>query len=568
MEDMPADSHGDRQKDLPLINRVKSIFERSDFLTDRAVKILTTTSSETDLDVCAWHQEVLVITYCTTAANVKFQNLVDKWCHWRDEIVREKGTLTIKTSLDGRFTATVLDKTTRVKMVIALDNCAPNEEMMKYAADREVQVLNGPALDYYGHIVKALGKWTKYAVFKDFEIEREEEGGSVPRPAIMVRQPGIGNNQEMYIFTLAPHQLLPISYVFRRSFKPEFAYQRMIRERRIEEIGRFLAGRALIPNAILIAFDDEIASEVIFTKSASNPLEGILQIPKKYCSAWIVDGQHRLYGFTRTKFSEPPPDSPQPQEKFDLIVVGLKNIGRESQAKSFIDINYNQVGIDPTLLCDLLSLTKDLKHYLTWPSLVVKSLSSRDPWKNKIRVLEIEKDRPITLAGFAKFALAVELLKNHVDKTTGEIHYVGPLYTYAKFDVNKSVDDPSNVKSLQKQVNLLSHYFTLVRQHLEDARPGAWDDSKKYGVTKSVAVNALLLVLTQILGSSKEDREKILSDLEKYLKPVASLSFTSSMIAKYGTGWQAFRGLANRIIDVLNQHNKIKLAHLSGGKKK
>jgi hypothetical protein len=40
------------------------------------------------------------------------------------------------------------------------------------------------------------------------------------------------------------------------------------------------------------------------------------------------------------------------------------------------------------------------------------------------------------------------------------------------------------------------------------------------------------------------------------------------MIAGYGTGWQAFRGLANRTIDVLNQHNKIQLERVSGVKKK
>ena len=551
----------DRDKDLKLIYRVQHIFAKSDFLTDRNVNIEAEAGAKTELDVCAWYKEVLVITYCTSGQNLKFQNLVDKWSKWREDILNQKRSISIKSSEDSNFTSTILENITVVKMVIAVDNYEPKQEMAKYAADRGISVLNKRVLDYYEHTVKALGKWMKYGFFRDLEIVREEESGTISRPAIMVRQPGINKGKEMYIFTLAAHELLPIAYVFRRSFKPELAYQRLVKQRRIETIGRFLNGQVLIPNAILVAFDDEIASTVVFTQTAHNSSDGVLSIPKKYCSAWIVDGQHRLYGFTRTKFCEPPPESPIQQEKFELIIVGLKNLDRTDQARSFIDINDNQKGIDPTLLCDLATLTHDLRYFLTWPSLLVKELNSDEtgPWLNRIKTLEIEKDRPISLAGFAKFALADELLKRQENKSTNQITYTGPLYVYAKFDLNSPANDSSNLAVLSKQTRLLTRYFSLVKEHLEAKRPGSWNDETKYGVTKTVAVNALLLVLNQILRSKK--RNLILQNFQKFLRPISSLSFTNAMIAKYGTGWQAFRGLANRIIDVLNSGNSIKLDH-------
>jgi DGQHR domain-containing protein len=564
---LPPDAVGNEEIDNALIDRVMSIFKDSDFLTDRKVKIKTALGAQTDLDVCAWYEEVLVPIYCSSGRNISFQNLIDKWSSWGNGILAEKQSMKIESSKDLTFTNEALSRITKISVAVALDRYTPTKDMRQYAENKGIQVLTRKELDYYAHIVKALGKWTKYAIFKDLRIVREEENGSLERAAIMVRQPGVRTNREMYLFTLPAHDLLPIAYVFRRSYRPEFAYQRMIREKRVRSIGAFLeSGAALIPNAILIAFDEEVADEVRFSPNTDNPICGILTLPKKYCSAWIVDGQHRLYGFTRTKFCKPPDDSPAQKEKFELVVVGLKNLGREDQAKSFIDINDNQERIDATLLCDLTTLTGDLKHHLTWPSLLVKELNSREPWKDRIRILEIEKDRPISLAGFAKFALANELLKLQKDKETGNRVYTGPLFAYARFDIERSLVDQKNSKSLHAQVGLLARYFAAIRQHIEQKRPGAWDQPGKYGLTKTVAVNALLLVLNQILKSNR--KRTILKNLDKYMAPVASLSFTSSMIAGYGTGWQAFRGLANRTIDVLNQHNKIQLERVSGVKKK
>jgi len=565
---LPPDAVGNEDADSALIDRVTSIFKDSDFLVDRTVKIKTALGAQTDLDVCAWYQEVLVFIYCSSGRNIPFQNLIDKWSSWGNTILAEKQSIKIEGSKDMKFTNGALSRITAIRVAVALDQYTPAKQMRDYAENKEIQVLTGMELDYYAHIVKALGKWTKYALFKDFGIAREEENGSLQRPAIMVRQPGVTTNREMYVFTLPAHDLLPIAYVFRRSYRPEFAYQRMIRETRVGKIGAFLRSKAaLIPNAILIAFDEEVANEVRFSPDdANNPIHGTLTLPKKYCSAWIVDGQHRLYGFTRTEFCNPPDDSPVQREKFELVVVGLKNLDRAYQAKSFIDINDNQERIDATLLCDLTTLTGDLKHYLTWPSLLVKELNKREPWKDRIRILEIEKDKPISLAGFAKFALANALLRHQKDKVTGSTVYTGPLFAYAKFDIEHTLAYPKNSQSLRTQVSLLARYFSAIRQHIEQERPGAWDQQSKYGLTKTVAVNALLLVLNQILRSPR--KRAILKNLDKYMAPVGSLSFTSKMIARYGTGWQAFRGLANRTIVVLNQHNKIKLEQVSGEKKK
>jgi len=407
-------------------DRIAKIFKASGFETDRAVHIMTS-ALETDLDVCALYQEVLIIVECKTGTNISFGNLISEWDSKRTEIINEKNTLKVLISIDGVVTQQRLKAIENFKVVIAFRDYSPTPDQIGQARNYGIEILDSDAIEYYERTSNALGSWTKYEIFKEMNIKRREEAEVIPRPALRLRQPGA----ELYMFTLAPYRLLRIAYVYRRSLKERYAYQRMVNQSRIERIGHFLnREQAFLPNAILLAFDPEISKKVSFTPRAPGDDIGEISIPMNYCSSWVVDGQHRLYGFIKTPYSEPPPERPEPVTKFDVLIVGLKDFEREDQAKTFVDVNDNQKRIDPTLLCDLTTFIGDLRHPLTWPSLLVEKLNSCEPWKNRIRIFEIERNKPITLAGFAKWALSKELLRRKELKD-GRIQYVGPLFKYA-----------------------------------------------------------------------------------------------------------------------------------------
>src|SRR5690606_14039865 len=109
---------------------------------------------------------------------------------------------------------------------------------------------------------------------------------------------------------IEPEKLLKISFVLHRS-KANVAmmptYQRLIKKRRLAAIHDFVESEGYFPNSIVIsieaakpkdAYFERANTQVENTKSAA----GILHLPKKYRSAFIIDGQHRLYGYANSQY--------------------------------------------------------------------------------------------------------------------------------------------------------------------------------------------------------------------------------------------------------------------------
>ncbi len=538
---MPTDA-----RHRKLVDKIADIFGVSGFETDRLVHVAFS-GRETDLDVCALYQDALIIIECKSGRRLEFHNLIDELRIKRDGFVRalEERKLIVKGSEDRKATMDRLGRASKFKMVLILSNHLPDDSGLQYAAATGIGVLDRDAIEYYQRISQVLKTWTRFEIFREMEIEAYEGEKSIHRPSVRIRQP----NGEFYIFSLQPWELLRIAYVFRRSLQETYAYQRMVSQARIERIGEFLGDPlAFLPNSILIAFDKDVKDSVKFESNKDDSDDGFITFPLKYCSAWIIDGQHRLYGFTRTIFANPPPETPAPHSEFQLLVVGIKGFDREQQARTFVDINENQKKINPTLLLDLTTLIKDLRNPLTWPSLLVKALNKQDPWKDRIRILEVERDKPITMAGFAKYALAGELLKRK--RMQNRVDYTGPLFNRIPFDNTLPFNDPTNNAAFQKQVQLLVRFFKALRSVIGEDK---WINSSVYGLTKTSGVNASLLVLSRIL----EARADLSFDLELYLRPLRDLSFENEWIIQFGLGWEGFKRLANRMILALNKKDAI-----------
>ena len=75
----------------------------------------------------------------------------------------------------------------------------------------------------------------------------------------------------------------------------------------------------------------------------SNACSGTLIIPNAYGIAYIIDGQHRVYGYANSQYVE---NNTIPVVAFD----GLDSI---EQLEIFMDINQNQKAVSPSLRLDL-----------------------------------------------------------------------------------------------------------------------------------------------------------------------------------------------------------------------
>jgi len=394
-------------------------------------------------------------------------------------------------------------------------------------------------LRYFLAISSTVGRWAKYELFKELRLNLEAQ--SVTKiPALEIKQTG----QRMYFGAMHPGLLLKIAYVTRRARENTYAYQRMLNKHRIQDIATFIASdspESFLANAVFIVFDGESPVQRLIHYDQET---GLLTIPKKYCCAWIIDGQHRAYGFLQTKFED---WTEEKFHRFDLPVVIFRNLEEISQTRTFITINYNQKKIKPGLLCDLATVTGDLTQRLTWASLLGKQLNSnvKSPLYKRVKVSELDFAKPISLSSLVQYGLLETLL----GFKRGPM-YDGPLAKHSPIDVNGSPDNSTNRKSLETQLKLLIRFLKAVQKNTEseDVEKDPWTNTRKFSLLKPTGVNAFFMVLARIM--QKYPGAGL--NLESYLAPIKFISFEKEDVARMGGGWSGFRELANEMLRKLN----------------
>lgn len=163
-----------------------------------------------------------------------------------------------------------------------------------------------------------------------------------------------------YSFSIEPEKLLKVGYVLHRNEANQNmmpTYQRIIKKARLKSVRSFINDGGYFPNSIIISIDsggrglvfDQTSTKV----EGSISKLGILHIPKRYRSAYIIDGQHRLYGYSDSKYAS----------TNTVPVVAFVDLDRTEQIKLFMDINENQKAVPKslrvTLNADMLWESKD-----------------------------------------------------------------------------------------------------------------------------------------------------------------------------------------------------------------
>src|SRR5690606_34011812 len=170
-----------------------------------------------------------------------------------------------------------------------------------------------------------------------------------------------------YSFSIEPEKLLKLGFVLHRN-KANVAmmptYQRLIKKRRLKSIHKFVEDGGYFPNSIVISIEAAKPSESYFERANTqvddtNSSAGVLHLPKKYRSAFIIDGQHRLYGYANSQYAG----------TNTIPVVAFINLSREEQIDLFLQINENQK-----------SVSKDLQNTLN-----ATSLWESDSLKNQMK---------------------------------------------------------------------------------------------------------------------------------------------------------------------------------------
>lgn len=241
----------------------------------------------------------------------------------------------------------------KIKYVFATKNYIVSEPDRERLKAFQIEHLSEENIDYFNQLTKHLGTAAKYQLLGTIFPGQEVPNMPSRVPAIQGKMGG----HKYYVFSCEPDILLKIGYVLHRnSALKEFmpTYQRLIKKARLQSIEKYLKRGGYFPNSVIISFATEkrLRFEPTEQKDTdSSTVLGILNIPRQYRSAYIIDGQHRIYGYTNLKF----------RDTNTIPVVAFVNLNKQEQIKIFMDINENQKAV-PT------NLRSTLRADLLWDS--------------------------------------------------------------------------------------------------------------------------------------------------------------------------------------------------------
>ena len=144
---------------------------------------------------------------------------------------------------------------------------------------------------------------------------------------------------KFYSLTMQSEILAQTCFVSTRDDDPKEGFQRILDENRAKEIADYVDQGSSIPTAIVLSAQNESDLKYI----SKNKTIEFNKIPKAFL---ILDGQHRVYGFSLARTS------------LRVPVIIYNSLSRKEETRLFIDINTKQRPVPTELLLDIKSLAE------------------------------------------------------------------------------------------------------------------------------------------------------------------------------------------------------------------
>lgn len=143
-----------------------------------------------------------------------------------------------------------------------------------------------------------------------------------------------------YSLTLYSDILARTCFVTTRDEDSIAGFQRLLDKKRALQIAEYIdSGLGTIPNSIVLSAQPEAELQIIKGRK-------IIEFVDNSKSFLILDGQHRVYGFSLAK------------TKLRVPVVIYSGLNRQDESRLFIDINTKQRPVSNELLLDIKSLAE------------------------------------------------------------------------------------------------------------------------------------------------------------------------------------------------------------------
>lgn len=241
----------------------------------------------------------------------------------------------------------IYGKQTRVKYIYATRNLRidPDRKDYERLIKSNAFLYNNNTYNYINNLIKNYKKAASYQflglVFKNELINSNR----LEIPAVR----GDMGGKKYYMFCIEPTLLLKMGFILHRTKvnESEFpTYQRLLIPSRLNGITKFIDNGGFFPNSIIINFNSakhKIQFEATSKTGDTSSCFGILKIPNSYGIAYIIDGQHRVYGYANSQYNE----------SNTIPVVAFDGLDTSKQLEIFMEINENQKAVSPSLRLDL-----------------------------------------------------------------------------------------------------------------------------------------------------------------------------------------------------------------------
>ena len=199
--------------------------------------------------------------------------------------------------------------------------------------------------DYYRELVEHLGSAARFQFQAD--LFQNQEIPEIENRVYAIE--GSMGGLDYFSFSIEPERLLKLGYVLHRSKSIRVlpTYQRLIKKPRLSAIRKFINNGGYFPNSVVVNI--ETLGKSLRFDAAANAIEGakakagVLHLPARYRSIYVIDGQHRLYAYSDSDFGG----------TNSIPVVAFVDLERDDQLRLFMEINENQKAV-----------SKNLKHTL------------------------------------------------------------------------------------------------------------------------------------------------------------------------------------------------------------
>ena len=400
----------------------------------------------------------------------------------------------------------------KIVWMLATTNIIWAEKDVERSEAANIRIVTENELQYFEAFVTHIGTAGRYQFLAEF-LEGQEIPSlqNVKVPAVK----GHFGAHVYYSFVVSARHLLKIAFVNHQALNhPDGrpAYQRMINKKRIADIGQFIQNGGYFPTNILINFTDTCRFDLLSNKDNAdqNIRFGWLYLPSSYKSAWIIDGQHRLYGFSNI---------PDRFLDTNLFVLAFEKMDTKTEADLFITINHEQKSVSKSLL---VTLQADLKlgsgdpreAILALASALVRSVNNDNssPFFRRFEIpgVTAASSQNLTIAEAVKGLVRSNLFGKVLSKRSRV-----PGYFSAQTDED----------TLARGRKIINGYFRSIM----DANPDRWEKGRSAYVCVNPGIRAHFQLMQEILeylaqqqrfDPMTETPERIVSQLVDFVEPV------------------------------------------------